>query len=327
MKVLEFQKPEESVNFGTLNNPEKDYFSPFGGLWIDRLDFAEIAQAKLDAGEITPFMHGKLTHFSENGFVTFKEAVSPELCDAVRGDIQKSIDGDLPRRFLTGFDTGKKLEVVCDSEEHFELRESKMIDLHFISDAAKAAIFNSKAHSFLKTIFDDEVLAFASLTFKYGSTQPLHRDTAFVLVDHPMRFAAIWIALEDITEGSGELLYIPGSHRMPEYLFNGKSKWFDATAAEADNYGEQLKAHALKVAKFLPKKGDVLIWHSDLVHGGGRRTDDTLSRWSLVSHMCPLGHNPNYFYNQGGGRKVSVKQDAWVSAKESKLNRLNRDRE
>ena len=55
-----------------------------------------------------------------------------------------------------------------------------------------------------------------------GSEQGLHRDTAFVVVDPPMSLVAAWIALEDVAAGSGELTYVPGSHRLPEYLFSGQ---------------------------------------------------------------------------------------------------------
>lgn len=35
---------------------------------------------------------------------------------------------------------------------------------------------------------------------------------------------------------------------------------------------------------FTPRKGDLLIWHSALVHGGMPRNDPALTRRSIVSH-------------------------------------------
>ena len=54
----------------------------------------------------------------------------------------------------------------------------------------------------------------------------------------------------------------------------------------------QSEAAGCELVRFLPKKGDALIWHADLVHGGSPRTDRDLTRWSLVSHFCPLDVGP-----------------------------------
>jgi ectoine hydroxylase-related dioxygenase (phytanoyl-CoA dioxygenase family) len=45
----------------------------------------------------------------------------------------------------------------------------------------------------------------------------------------------------------------------------------------------------LKTEKFMAKKGDVLIWHADLMHGGARIQDPRQTRKSLVAHFMPLG--------------------------------------
>ncbi len=40
-----------------------------------------------------------------------------------------------------------------------------------------------------------------------------------------MELVATWIALEDVQEGTGELEYYPGSHRIKDFVFNEKFKW------------------------------------------------------------------------------------------------------
>jgi hypothetical protein len=45
----------------------------------------------------------------------------------------------------------------------------------------------------------------------------------------------------------------------------------------------------LKTEKFMAKKGDVLIWHADLMHGGAPIQDAGRTRKSLVAHFMPLG--------------------------------------
>ena len=45
----------------------------------------------------------------------------------------------------------------------------------------------------------------------------------------------------------------------------------------------------------MAKKGDILVWHADLAHGGSPVTRPELTRQSLVGHFCPRSANPNYF--------------------------------
>jgi hypothetical protein len=47
--------------------------------------------------------------------------------------------------------------------------------------------------------------------------------------------------------------------------------------------------------RFHPKKGDALIWHADLVHGGSPRTLAGVTRQSLVTHYAPVDVDPEWF--------------------------------
>ena len=145
-------------------------------------------------------------------------------------------------------------------------------------------------------------MAFQSLLFTYGTEQDMHQDTAFVPVSSPMEFVGCWIALEDIQTGTGELQYYEGSHRIPEHLWLGRSR-----AKPYDYVDQEVEArvlasmHAkprelgLPLVKYRPKKGDALIWHADLVHGGGKEPRRDTTRRSLVAHLCPVNCEPEWF--------------------------------
>ncbi len=107
-----------------------------------------------------------------------------------------------------------------------------------------------------------------------------------------MFLAASWIALEDVTEGSGELAYFDRSHKLPHYLFKDGTKRVDF---KVDDYvacarmlEDMCKSRGLAYERLLAKKGDVFFWAADLVHRSHPRTlpDDT-SRLSCVTHYCP----------------------------------------
>ncbi|MBD2774698.1 phytanoyl-CoA dioxygenase family protein [Iningainema tapete] len=156
----------------------------------------------------------------------------------------------------------------------------------------------------------------------------MHQDPAYVVLSSPTKMAASWIALEDIEAGSGELIYYEGSHRIEEFLFKGIYKHWDGEDIEMHH--EYLKTlHTkcqqmnLALKKFQPKKGDVLIWAVDLVHGGSEIThpNPNVTRRSLVTHYCPYDVNPNYFRFISDNRvKVKFKEGCYYSSYHYKMS-------
>ena len=123
----------------------------------------------------------------------------------------------------------------------------------------------------------------------------MHQDSAFVRVSSPLELAA-WVALEDVSAGSGELEYFVGSHHLEDYLFEGRFKWMPFRSGEYEAFIQSLRersqARGLERRRFLPRKGDALIWSADLVHGGSRDAQAGVTRKSLVTHYCPVACSP-----------------------------------
>jgi ectoine hydroxylase-related dioxygenase (phytanoyl-CoA dioxygenase family) len=274
------------------------YHSAFGGLWTDRRDAADEIDRRLEAGAIAPADAEVLRRWIRDGYVILERAVEPAVCDLVRNDLERAFrEGDeRVLMFLGGDRTPLRLPAGAD------IHRTRVVDVYVFYESARRALFSDPILRFLRTVFDDDPLLFQSLTFETGSQQPMHQDTGFVVVSSPLEFAASWIALEDIQPGSGELTYIEGSHRLPEYLFSGKYKHWNAKRdgdAQHAEWHRQLHQNSeqmgLEQKTFLPKKGDVLMWAADLAHGGSPVTDPSLTRKSLVGHYCPNRVEPFYF--------------------------------
>ena len=70
----------------------------------------------------------------------------------------------------------------------------------------------------------------------------------------------------------------------------------------------------LKTERFMAKKGEELIWHADLMHGGAPIEDRQRTRKSLVAQFMPLGVMPtfidfaevNAFPYAGGGYRLDL---------------------
>jgi len=82
-------------------------------------------------------------------------------------------------------------------------------------------------------------------------------------------YAAVWIALDDIHPDSGPFQFVPGSHRWP---------------------------------------GDVLVWHSRLVHRGSEPRRPGLPRTSPITHYTAIEKGEQYLppvrKHGGGCRKL-----------------------
>ena len=132
---------------------------------------------------------------------------------------------------------------------------------------------------------------FQTLNFPNGTTQHFHSDAVhFHSLPHGF-MCGVWVALEDISAESGPLVYYPGSHRLP-YL---AARDFGLNQAEVLSESAPQKffepywrkciaADAYPRCLFEARKGDVLVWHANLLHGGSPVRDKSLSRWSQVTH-------------------------------------------
>ena len=262
----------------------------FGELWIDRrADIA--AHMEQVPADIRPY----LQDFIETGYIVFPGAVPDETIDRIIADKNRIYDE--PEKFVL-----KKKGAYIDPVALEKLdRADRVADLFAISPAARDAIATPLVTRFLRTIFEDDPIAMQSIYFEYGSQQALHQDTAYVISEKPLSLAACWIALEDIKAGSGELVYYPGSHRFDPYLFSGEFKnWTPKRDGQEQHQAflqglhTQAQARGIAQEAFLARKGDILVWHADLAHGGAPISLPDQTRMSLVAHFCPRAVKPTY---------------------------------
>jgi SAM-dependent methyltransferase len=283
----------------SLDPPVKPEFrSSFGGLWTDLSTADAILTGKTTIGALTPGEGKLLDAWRRDGFVILPGAVPAAAIDAALVDFERAYDGAFGLK-MSYWDT-EGLHRVDASRDYVRKQDAKLLDLHAVSPAIQSIIFSEALSRFLHILFERPSLAFQSLGFYYGSQQPLHVDSAFVRVNSPLEFVASWIALEDIQPGSGELVYYPGSHALPPHLFGGSRIWVEYDDPELNRFSDELESRAkeagLRLQRFLPKKGDVLVWSAALMHGGASVTNPNLTRKSLVTHYCPADLAPMFAY-------------------------------
>jgi len=281
------------------------FHSRFGGLWTDRLDALDELERRRQRGAFTAAEAAKLGFWIQNGFWIEKGALDETTLAPLEEELARLATQREPAPIVELGGRYERLDATSSAAR------VKLVDAYALSGAALQAAFAERVQRFLRLVLDDELLLFQSLSFARGSEQPVHQDTAYVVVTPPLSFVAAWIALEDVRAGSGELVYYPGSHRLPDHLFGGAYKnWNrerDGLEAQERFHAELLArcaAHGLAPATFLPARGDVLFWSADLAHGGTPILDARSTRRSLVCHYCPASAQPYYFHHRPQHRRV-----------------------
>jgi phytanoyl-CoA hydroxylase len=245
--------------------------------------------------------------WERDGYVILRGVLEPSACDALGEVLGEAWRYGHPDQRVVDSTTGRSRKLEAGDAR----RLTRAVDTHVHYPEARELLANPVVIGRLREIFGADPLCFQTLVFELGSEQGLHQDTSFVVVDDPMAMVGVWIALEDVQAGSGELRYVPGSHRLEPYEFGPGRRHFDSSIDPPSLHEayyplitQRCADFGLTEQRFLARKGDVLIWSADLVHGGSPILDATLTRRSLVAHACPVTANPHFFSHFPGNRTL-----------------------
>jgi hypothetical protein len=155
---------------------------------------------------------------------------------------------------------------------------------------ARALAVNERVRSILSRVYGRRAWPFQTLNFPVGTEQHYHSDSVH-FSSCPERFmCGVWVALEDVHADAGPLVYYPGSHKWPIYSNEhlgicGAHEPGVPGQATFEPMWEQLVAHTgIAAQRFLPRKGQALIWAANLLHGGDVHRDRSRTRHSQVTH-------------------------------------------
>ena len=248
-------------------------------IWLDNTDALRRAKSQIQDQE----QRRHATNIINDGYTVLRNlSTASSLCDQVVEDYYR----------------------YCN-EQHAEDRDkkSKLVNFHIYSEAARTLLLDSQRMALLDVLFGWEAVLWTSLTFEYGTEQRLHRDSPHFDTRPPGFYFGVWTALEDISPEAGPLAFIPGGHRIPpSFDVKGRTKeylaskdpdapidydyllevFFRDTDLECEKAG--LKPRSVEM-----KKGETLIWHHWMPHGGSRALKPEFTRRSIVGHYIPMG--------------------------------------
>jgi len=176
---------------------------------------------------------------------------------------------------------------------------------HSLSDATKNVTCNEKVLKLLDCIFETETIVYSSLIFWKGTQQGVHRDTPHFYTNPVDYYFGCWYALQDISPDSGPLFYYEGGHKLDipsgkniynEVLKQIKEENDDINLKCLIEYGDKkihtacqkLDSQGNKYKTAIINKGDCIIWHPKLPHGGSIINNKFLYRKSCVTHCIPI---------------------------------------
>jgi len=255
--------------FGTIAH--RDFDGSNGATpWLDRDGAPEAFASSADAASLPDGVAEKIPGWIEDGFMVLEGQISSELVDEAVADVGRLLDQGVVSMHFRGE------QVVRDSYEH--------------SDPVRRMFTDPDIGRTLRFLFGRPAQLFQTIDFFKGSEQPMHSDAFHMTTQPPGYLIGGWIALEDVRPDAGPVYYLPGSHRLP-YLMSedlGVSGSAFSIPLKDEAYGDRVAAAAKQAAvepvDFLAKKGDVLLWHHNLMHGGRPVKDPDSTRRSVVAH-------------------------------------------
>ena len=243
--------------------------------WLDQPGGAAQLKAHPGLEKFPAQWREALQAWPEKGYMILEGFAAAATCDTINADLQQLID---------------------TKTVDFDYTNSRVMNAWKHSSAIKTIVSDERLNEFLSFTLGRPVLPFQTISFLKGSRQKTHSDSIHMTTEPLGYLVATWMALEDIAADSGPLHYYVGSHKLPYVMGEDFPHSSSAFAVGDDLYGnyEQKIAEIVKEKKlekeiFLAKKGDLLVWHANLLHGGEPVTNEASSRKSLVAHYFCKG--------------------------------------
>ncbi|WP_193385291.1 phytanoyl-CoA dioxygenase family protein [Rhodanobacter fulvus] len=242
-------------------------------------------------------MTDTLSQLMGQGYAVIRNAVTLPACELA----------------LVGIDAFKRAHPAAirdNANEHGQLY--RVVNMHLAIDALANVFAENSALATCDEFFGEPATLYTSLYYERGSEQALHRDTPYFCTHPADRYLGVWLALDDVDSGNGPLRVVPRSHLLPAIdvdalarkLFPDPSVIPAISDAGWNAYQaavqHQCDERGMQAQEVHVQRGDVIIWHPSMFHGGSPHRVKQRSRRSLVMHVTPQGvpvHQIDVFLN------------------------------
>lgn len=276
--------------------------------WFDQPNALDLLEEQRRSSGMADREYEALRSWVEHGYFVLDDVFPMEAIDGMVRDLDaiwtaqdpipeltlcdlRLAEGAAPRNMSHPelLDVPAEERLVIRQRSHWRVHEFFRFSSH-----AQAIHDNEEMIRIASLVMGRPTNAEYTINFMYGSRQHLHQDSCVFHLFPPNYLMGAWLACEDIKPESGPLVYYPGSHK--EKLYAGFTNYPQTNLKTCDKattkaYEEYLErtAERYEPHEFLAKKGQVLLWHGMLIHGGAQVADPSQTRNSYVCHYVPPG--------------------------------------
>lgn len=275
--------------------------------WFDRTDALDILLNWYKSNEVDKEEFDYLEKWVVDGYFIIPDLIDSDRVEAFRQEVEEIWDRGTAYKGLSISDVKAEdqFHLSLPHEDLLKWTEAKravakrrsnwrVSGLHQFAPAAKSIYEDHRTKKLCEMIFRKIAIPQYSLTFHKGSQQSLHQDTPVFHVYPRNNLIGVWVACEDIKEDAGPLIFFPKSHKEPlfsefdNYPQTNRRTCNQDVGRRYDEHVRSLSEHFEKQL-FLPKKGEALFWHGQLIHGGMSVSNPESTRLSFVVHYMAEG--------------------------------------
>jgi len=222
----------------------------------------------------------QLAQFNKDGFIVLRNFLDAKQCDNILRMAQIHLDAKIePIETEVGYDSRDKEYRTSVTDYSSHANEEQVIVRRLRQVYKRDALFkawmeNKKLRPILQQVLDDQVVITTAHHNSIMTKMPhLSTATAWHQDRRYWRYSddnlvSVWLALDDEHSGNGVLEFIPGSHKM-----HFSAEQFDEKEYFSQTNAANKKIIATKVSTDL-KKGDVVLFHSLLLHRANKNSTD-----------------------------------------------------
>jgi ectoine hydroxylase-related dioxygenase (phytanoyl-CoA dioxygenase family) len=225
--------------------------------------------------------------WSENGYLVLPGFFTEEETETVASASDRMWAARPDDVVVDDLVTNRRCRIREVSDDEHLGHRFKLNDLYLADTGLRQVALSQRVGMVLEELLGDEPVLCNTLNFDYGSQQADHLDTLYMTPLTDLALVATWMALEDTRPEAGPLRYFPGSNHIVPYRFSTGSYHVNLPEMErwADYMADQVDRQGLEEQRFAAKRGDLFIWHANLLHGGSEICQPGLTRRSLVTHF------------------------------------------
>jgi len=222
----------------------------------------------------------QLQEFNQDGFLILRGFADKEKCEAILNIAKAHLKHKIePIETEVGYD-GKSKEFRTDVTDYSSMSEKagttvrRLRQVYSRDIVFKEWMEDTKIRPALQQILNDQVVITTAhhnsimTKMPYQSTETRwHQDRRYWRYSDD-NLVSIWLALDDEYSENGILEFIPGSHHM-----RFEVDQFDEKEYFREDFDKNIPIIEKKVSTAL-KKGDVVIFHSLLLHRANKNNTD-----------------------------------------------------